>query len=343
MLVGRTAKPERVEKLLQAGAEVLVRVADVASRDELRAAMEEAVAKFGAVHGVIHTAGVAPSGLIQRKTREMAEAVMRPKVEGVLALEAVLRGMSLDFLCLFSSMSSVTGGGPGQVDYCAANAFLDAYARQHHREHGMTLSIAWGEWQWNAWEEGLAGFPEEARRYFVEKRREFGLSFEEGAEAFRRILARRLPHTFVATQDFGAMVEGSKRFSVQTIVEAVSRMRGTGAGHPRPALAVSFVAPRNEAEKRLARIWCDLLGFAEVGIHDNFFDLGGNSLLGVDLIARIGKEFQQPHVPAHLLYQDPTIATLSESVGASDTTRTGAEDPMLRSEKRRENLRRMRR
>ena len=54
-----------------------------------------------------------------------------------------------------------------------------------------------------------------------------------------------------------------------------------------------------------------MLGFSEVGARDNFFDLGGNSLLGVDLIARIRNEFQLPTIPGHLLYQAPTIATMS--------------------------------
>ena len=312
VLVGRTIGRhlERVEALRRAGAELLVRSADVSDRVQLAAVVEEAEARFGAVHGVIHAAGAPPSGLIQRKTRPMAESVMRPKVYGVLALAEVLRDRKLDFLCLFSSVSSMTGGGPGQIDYCAANAFMDAYARQHFHEHGMTFSIAWGEWQWNAWEEGLLGFPAEARRYFIEKRRAFGLSFDEGTEAFGRILRHRIPNTFVATQDFAEMVEGSKNFSITTILEAEKRIGGRRPMHPRPALAVSYVAPASEAERRLAQIWGDLLGFSEVGIHDNFFDLGGNSLLGVDLIARIGREFELA-VPAHLLYQAPTIASLA--------------------------------
>ena len=345
VLVGRTIGRhlERVEALRRAGAELLVRSADVSDRVQLAAVVEEAEARFGAVHGVIHAAGAPPSGLIQRKTRPMAESVMRPKVYGVLALAEVLRDRKLDFLCLFSSVSSMTGGGPGQIDYCAANAFMDAYARQHFHEHGMTFSIAWGEWQWNAWEEGLLGFPAEARRYFIEKRRAFGLSFDEGTEAFGRILRHRIPNTFVATQDFAEMVEGSKNFSITTILEAEKRIGGRRPMHPRPALAVSYVAPASEAERRLAQIWGDLLGFSEVGIHDNFFDLGGNSLLGVDLIARIGREFELA-VPAHLLYQAPTIASLAVALGMGEARAVGVEeDWTIRTEKRREKLRRMRR
>ena len=117
----------------------------------------------------------------------------------------------------------------------------------------MTFSVSWGEWQWNAWEEGLSGFPEEARQYFIEKRRAFGLSFADGTEAFARILRHRIPNTFVATQDFAQMVEGSKNFSIITILQAVKQMRGTRPTYPRPALVVSYVAPASDAERRLAR------------------------------------------------------------------------------------------
>jgi hypothetical protein len=47
---------------------------------------------------------------------------------------------------LFSSITSATGGGPGQVDHCAANAFLDARTRHHQ----PAIAISWGEWQWDA-------------------------------------------------------------------------------------------------------------------------------------------------------------------------------------------------
>ena len=79
------------------------------------------------------------------KTREAAAGVLRAKVEGVLALEEALEGRQLDFLVLISSMNTVTGGGPGQLDYCAANAFLDAYAHANSSGPCLTVSINWGD------------------------------------------------------------------------------------------------------------------------------------------------------------------------------------------------------
>jgi NAD(P)-dependent dehydrogenase (short-subunit alcohol dehydrogenase family) len=121
---GRSVESIRVIRALEeAGAEVLVVAADVACLAEMREVVGLALARFGAINGVIHAAGVPGEGLMQLKTPEMAERVLAPKVNGTLVLENVLRDVELDFLVLFSSIAAVVGGGPGQVDYCAANAY----------------------------------------------------------------------------------------------------------------------------------------------------------------------------------------------------------------------------
>jgi NAD(P)-dependent dehydrogenase (short-subunit alcohol dehydrogenase family) len=102
---------------------------------------------FGPIHGLIHAAGVAGGGILQLKERDAAARVMAPKVEGTLVLESVLRDEPLDFVLLCSSVASLVGGF-GQVDYCAANAFLDAYALRAASSKGLlTLSVNWDAWR----------------------------------------------------------------------------------------------------------------------------------------------------------------------------------------------------
>ena len=119
-----------VEALEAAGAEVLVGAADVSTKSAMRAVVDEACARFGRIDGVIHAAGVAGGGMIQLKTPEIADAVLAPKVTGTQVLERVLAGRQLDFLMLCSSLTGVLGG-VGQVDYCGANAYLDAFAAHY--------------------------------------------------------------------------------------------------------------------------------------------------------------------------------------------------------------------
>ena len=74
-----------------------------------------------------------------------------------------------------------------------------------------------------------------------------------------------------------------------------------------------FVAPRHEQDERMAKIWQDVLGLDRIGIHDNFFDLGGHSLIATQLVSRILHEFGV-RMPLLQLFQGPTIAAMSDYV-----------------------------
>jgi NAD(P)-dependent dehydrogenase (short-subunit alcohol dehydrogenase family) len=287
--------------------------ADVADTAQVQAAIQQALAHFGAVHGVFHTAGVPGVGLMQLKTAEAAANVLAPKIQGTLALARALRDVPLDFLVLFSSVTSATGGGPGQADYCAANAFLDVYARYHAHDHGRTLAISWGEWLWDAWQDGLQGFPEQIRASLIANRRAYGISFEEGMEALRRILSRPLSHIFVTTQNLNWMVEGSRQSSAAAALAEFESKSQTRSLYPRPTLSIEYVTPEGELEEKLVAIWGEVLGIDQIGRHDNFFELGGNSLIGLQIIARLRQMFQIP-VPLVLLFETPTVAEMAIAV-----------------------------
>ncbi|HEU4325735.1 MAG TPA: SDR family oxidoreductase [Roseiflexaceae bacterium] len=331
---------------LEARTPVLVIQADVADAGQVRAAVAQTLEHFGALHTVLHTAGVPANGLMQRKTPEAAAAVFAPKVQGTMALAQALRGVALDALVLFSSVTSATGGGPGQADYCAANAFLDAFAHKHHHDYGTVVSISWGEWLWDAWQAGLQGFPEEVRAILIATRRAYGISFAEGAEALTRILSRGLPHVFVTPQDLVGMVETSRRSSAAEILKQVKAQRQTRPLYPRPTLGTSYVAPGSDLEGSIATLWGDVLGIEQIGIHDNFFELGGNSLLGIDLIARMRKELRLDKLQTYVLYEAPSVAAMAEYIvqlqtEAQETAAVQALED--RAEKRREHLKQFRR
>jgi phthiocerol/phenolphthiocerol synthesis type-I polyketide synthase E len=142
-------KIESVRELEALGAEVMVESADVTDPANLGDVVRRTRGRFGPIHGVIHAAGVPGGGMIQLKERDAAAAVLAPKLAGTRALEAALAGESPDFLLLCSSTIAVLGGF-GQVDYCAANNFLDAYARSRAGANGggtYTVSVNWGAWK----------------------------------------------------------------------------------------------------------------------------------------------------------------------------------------------------
>ncbi|HEX6287891.1 MAG TPA: condensation domain-containing protein [Herpetosiphonaceae bacterium] len=141
-----SSRIRKVQELEAHGAEVLVLSADVASEQQMRAAIDRTYAEFGALHGIIHAAGVAGGGVIQLKSKELAASVLSPKVNAMWALEAALGDRRLDFMMLCSSTIGVIGGF-GQVDYCGANSFLDVFAPYYTSKSGtFTVSVNWDAW-----------------------------------------------------------------------------------------------------------------------------------------------------------------------------------------------------
>jgi acyl transferase domain-containing protein/thioesterase domain-containing protein len=123
------------------GGEVMLITADICDEHALKRAI-----RLGAIDGVFHAAGILDDGLIQLKTRASIERVLSAKLLGTMALHHALKGEQPDFLLLFSSISAFAGM-PGQVDYGAANAFLDAYAQSRRNDLTRVTSIAWSRWQ----------------------------------------------------------------------------------------------------------------------------------------------------------------------------------------------------
>ena len=244
--------------------------------------------------------------------------MLAPKVAGALAISDALRigkpdEIELDFLLLFSSITSATGGGPGQVDYCAANAFLDSYACQLAATGRRVLSVDWGEWTWNAWEEGLGGYADVLQSFFRENRARIGIDFDEGWRSLLRVLACPEPRVVVSTQDFPTMVRYSSKFTVAAVTSPALSDSGESR-HPRPELVTAYQEPTGEVEQGIAEIWCEALRLERLGVADNFFELGGNSLLGVSIVAELRKQFDQVELPPHILYEAPTVAALAEVI-----------------------------
>ncbi len=138
---------ERVGALEASGSRVLVLQADVADLDALIAAVDEARLELGPIRGVLHTAGVLDDDLFLLKTLDRAHAVLQPKVLGTLNVDRATARDPLDFFLLYSSVSAILGM-PGQIDYAAANAFLNAFARHRVARDGVpTVAIGWPAWQ----------------------------------------------------------------------------------------------------------------------------------------------------------------------------------------------------
>jgi len=325
VLTGRTGLPERstwpalmdtlpesdavrrqvaaVQELERLGAEVMVAAADVTSEARMREVVAAARARFGAIDGVVHSAGVPGGGLIQLKTADAASAVLTPKIAGTFVLERVLGNAPLDFVVLCSSLTSIVGG-VGQVDYCAANAFLDAYARMRTTRHGVpTIAINWDSWS----ETGMAvdaAVPEAFRRVHDAAVRS-GITSEEGVEVFARaIAALPLPQLLVALRK-PAMVSAPVIAAPAPTAPLAPAQDADAPSNPRPRTLQPFVAPADDAERVVCGLWEALVGIRPVGVNDNFFELGGHSLLAIQMMAKLNAHFGTA-IPVARLYEGLT-------------------------------------
>ncbi|GJD16866.1 beta-ketoacyl synthase [Rivularia sp. IAM M-261] len=305
----------KVQVLEALGAEVLVISADVANYEQMQSVITQSIEKFGQINGVIHAAGIAGGGVIQLKTQDIASKVLAPKTRGTIVLDQVFQNINLDFLVLCSSTSSILGEF-GQVDYCAANAFLDVYANNAYKSGLLTVSIDWDTWQ----EVGMAveTVIPDTMKHVREEELEEGIMPQEGIDAFNRILGSSLPHIIVSTKEFQAVIERNNSFSYLEEGLALLKDKSDSTSfsklsYPRPNLQNDYVEPRNEVEATIAKVWQNLLGIQDIGVYDNFFELGGDSLLQVQVRTKL-REVLKQDLSLIDLFRYPTINSLANSL-----------------------------
>ncbi|MDJ1172322.1 SDR family NAD(P)-dependent oxidoreductase [Roseofilum sp. BLCC_M154] len=149
ILTGRRPPSEKVQEsiqqLEQAGCQVNVLLGDVSRKEEIAQILEQIQTSMPSLKGIIHAAGVLDDGTIQQMNWERFGQVMSPKVIGTWNLHQLTQNLPLDFFVCFSSMVSLIGS-PGQGNYAAANAFMDALVG-YRRSIGLSgLAINWGAW-----------------------------------------------------------------------------------------------------------------------------------------------------------------------------------------------------
>ncbi|MEZ0109048.1 phthiocerol/phenolphthiocerol synthesis type-I polyketide synthase E [Catenulispora sp. EB89] len=294
-----------VAELETLGAEVAIFAADAADPAELRTALDGAVRRFGALHGVVHVAGLtAPEAFagIEDVSADLVEAHFKPKAAVMRSLREALGDRRLDFCVVSSSLASVLGG-IGHGPYAAANGYVDLFATQATR-FGAT---PWTAVAWEAWDSG-GPLPNGLRGQSLS---EYVLSPAEGALAFDRVLASGFPPRLVNST--GPLRDRLDQWVTKTPRRAESEATPQGRMHNRPLLQTAYVAPRNATEETIAGLWAETLGLDRVGVFDDFFELGGHSLVATRIVARMVRSLSVS-IPLGTFLRHPTVAGLAERI-----------------------------
>jgi acyl transferase domain-containing protein/aryl carrier-like protein len=317
VLMGRRgASPEAeaaLAALREAGVDIAVAAADVASERAVRHALGAALSARPPLRGVVHAAGALDDGVLLEQRWQRLAAVLAPKMLGAWTLDVVTRAAPLDFFVMFSSAAGVLGA-PGQGSYAAANAFLDGFAH-YRRAHGRTaVSIDWGPW---------AGTGMAATVSAHDRRR----WREQGVEALAPAAALAvLGDVLVSDATHVAVLPGHGRspataaaVAAMPVASLADELTALPAARRRGALTA-------HVREQTARV----LGVsaAELGLQDGLRDLGMDSLMAVELRNRLQASVGQA-LPATLAFDHPTIeaiaAFLASEVGVLGVEPTGAE------------------
>ncbi len=305
-------KIQGVQSIENAGGKVLVLEADTTDPAAMRLALSSIRAQYGPIHGIIHAAGVAGAGMLQAKSREQVLAVLAPKVQGMEWIRESVAAQELDFVMLCSSISAVIPSF-GLSDYAAANAYLDGFAAAYDEPTGTrVLSVNWDTWR----EVGMAVNTElpAALVHLREDGLKHAIRSAEAEEVFDRLLTSPLPQVLVSTRNFQQL----QRKAAEAIVTLRESLQSPAAGantsvHSRPASFENFVAAEDEIEQFVITVWQELLGVEPIGIHDDFFKLGGHSLLGTQVLARVRARFKVD-LSLRIIFEAPTPAELAQHV-----------------------------
>jgi amino acid adenylation domain-containing protein len=292
----------RLRSLEQRGAEILALPADVTDPAAMREVRRRAEERFGAVHGIVHAAGAAGPAMIDWSRPEAASEAFAAKVGGTLALAEAFRDAPLDLFVLCSSLSSLLGG-MGQVGYAASNAFLDAFAWSRSADpRTLTVSIDWDLWR-------EVGFEAESQGAHQNRQRAAsGLTSRQGAVIFQHALGYGFPQVAVSQTDVRQLMAASR--SWETSGFRAARRDEEVVSTPASGATALEPSPTDDVEAAIAAVWRELLGVREVGPQDNFFALGGDSLIALGLTARLHDRFRVELSPSHI-YEAATLAELA--------------------------------
>ncbi|MCC7362008.1 MAG: SDR family NAD(P)-dependent oxidoreductase, partial [Anaerolineales bacterium] len=314
-LLGRSAPSaaaaSAVAALRARGAQVLILSADVSDPEQLAAALDQLRRTLPPLRGVIHAAGLLDDGLLLQLTPERMRRVLAPKVAGAWHLHTLTQADPLNHFILFSSASGLLGA-PGQANYAAANAFLDALAHQRRAQGRPALSLNWGPWA----EVGLAA-AQANRGQRLAARGVAGLSTEAALRALSRALAAERPQVGALSFDLRQW----QRFYPQAAgLSFLSELTPPPADHP-PGLDVRgrllALPPGRQRrlllETLLIERLCQILRL-DVSQFDRrkpLGDFGFDSLMALELRNVLEAGLGVP-LSATLLWRYPSLPALTE-------------------------------
>jgi NADPH:quinone reductase-like Zn-dependent oxidoreductase/acyl carrier protein len=277
---------QKVDALVAQGAYVEVVKADISRESEVKACLDRIRKAMPPLRGVVHGAMVLDDGVILRQDRERFQRVLGPKVLGAWWLHQHTLTEKLDFFVLFSSFTSVVGN-PGQVNYVAANSFLDAFAGYRRRLGLPGLTLNWGVLS----DVGYVAQNEQIAQHLLDKGAK-AITSREALDALEALLPSELANVLVQPGDWDMFAEQIPVSGTSPRFRQLLSSKGTSSGTGASARIGYGEVMRADAEGRLALIELVLVeqvakvmatAPSKIDSRLKLTDLGLDSLMAVEL------------------------------------------------------------
>lgn len=271
---------DTIDAFLQAeqnGATVHYFSADVADYSRMEFVLDKIKVEFGSIKGVINAAGVGGELRINRHTVDTFKETLLPKIHGTQNLYQLLEVNQLDFFILFSSLNAISAA-ERESNYSTANAFLDSFAAKLNREgtRGMTI-------RWPFWSETGMGFRMNFQEHFNIKP-EFSITNQEGVDIFNHCMLEGYTDVLISKKKMLGLPLDSLRQNGDINQSDEREVSNTDP--------LSSNSDSTSYEEILTDIWKKVLSKTKVDLNESFFQMGGHSLLGLQVRNQVEKRVQ---------------------------------------------------
>ncbi|RJG25975.1 SDR family NAD(P)-dependent oxidoreductase [Paenibacillus thiaminolyticus] len=301
---------EKIERLrlLQAKTKhIEYHAVDIADADALQFVLQYVKTKYGRINGVIHGAGISGGITFEQLNEEHLTNILKPKVIGTYMLDHFTRDHNLDFFLMFSSISTIFSSAdlPG---YIAGNIYLDSYSDYRSRACGSkSITVNWATWS----EIGMA-----VKSKFTIDTLFQTIKTKEAIQALFSVLQQGSGSVVVARLNLKDKISMLLKTYPMQLSPRIAEALRENANESQNRKSSTDAGQREQygnVEDTLIKVCCKNLGYEEMNVHHNFFELGANSIL-LSIIYKDLNEVFPGVLQVTDLFSYPTINLLAEHI-----------------------------
>ena len=313
-------KLEKLSEIEKEAAGVYLITADLTNYFIVKSTIEKIENEIGRICGVVHAAGVPGNGFIFNKEFADFQNVVKAKIYSTIYLSQLLKSKKPDFFVLTSALTAILPTS-GQSDYTAANLFLDGFSAELNHLGFNAQSINLTSWK----ETGMAydfGVADDG----IFK----SITTEQGISAIGQIIQKRIGSVILGEPDltFLDSNENLPFYLDERMSSPKKQPQKKAESHEffqKVLLKGKDDDSYTEFEIAVAQVWGNVLGYEEISVADNYYDLGGDSIHAIKINSLLEKRLKI-QVTISELFNHLTIAELSEYLESKDRSSDNDEE-----------------